>query len=157
MCIRDRLKIGLFGLLFTTPVQADTIEIMHFWVSDSESAAIDVFAQAYQNNGDTWIEDRQPNRLALHDNAYDRLREGFPPTAMQWSVAPDLYDMVHSGVSTHVNDVAPAELINRINPLVRETLDFDGNLAAVPVGLHGNNWSYYNTDCLLYTSDAADE
>ena len=139
-------RIGLLGLLFTTPVQADTIEIMHFWVSDSEAAAIDVFAQAYQNNGDTWIEDRQPNRLALHDNAYARLREGFPPTAMQWSVAPDLYDMVQSGVSTHVNDVAPTELINRINPLVCETLDFDGNLAAVPVGLHGNNWSYYNTN-----------
>ena len=139
-------RIGFLGLIFTTPVQADTIEIMHFWVSDNEAAAFDVFAQSYQNNGDTWIEDRQPNRLTLQDNAYARLREGFPPTAIQWTVAPDLYDMVQSGVSIPVNDVVPAELINRINPLVRETLDFDGNLAAVPVGLHGNNWSYYNTD-----------
>lgn len=137
---------ALVGLWLGTMANAETIEIMHFWVSDSESAALDVFATSYREGGGEWLEDLQPNAGALFDSAYSRIREGFPPTAMQWLVASDLGDMLDSGVIVPVEHFSSAEALAGLYPFIDAAVRFNGQIAAIPVGLHGNNWVYYNKE-----------
>ncbi|MEM6939558.1 MAG: ABC transporter substrate-binding protein [Pseudomonadota bacterium] len=143
-----RLVSAAFAACLATSAQANTIEIMHFWVSRSESAALSVFAEHFERDGGRWIEDPQPNAATLSEEGFARIREGFPPSAMQWAVSPDLGDLVTAGITVPLAEVADPESIARLAPFILEPLTFDGQIAALPIGLHGNNWSFYNAETM---------
>lgn len=123
--------------------QATTIEIMHHWRSLSESGALAVFEDAYRNQGGEWIEDIQPNQATHNERTFQRLRDGFPPTVSQ-SQATGLQEFVRSGVLSTLEDLVPEETLSRISPELRELITFNGQTAAVPITVHGSNWTYYN-------------
>lgn len=124
--------------------QANTIEIMHHWISMSESSALAVFEEAYVAQGGTWIEDRQPNQATHNAQAFERLRDGFPPTTSQ-SQATGLMEFYRAGVLTTLEELVDETALAGIAPELRRLITFDGQTAAVPITVHGSNWTYYNS------------
>lgn len=128
-------------------VNANTIEIMHHWLSLSESSALQVFEDAYTARGGDWIEDRQPNQATHNKRGFERLRDGFPPTTMQ-SQATGLQEFYRSGVLTTLEELVDETDLAGIAPELRELITFDQKTAAVPVTVHGSNWIYYNQNIM---------
>lgn len=142
------LPIAFAAVLCASGAGANTIEIMHFWISDSEASALSVFSEAYTAGGGTWFEDPQPNWAALSDRVYQRLREGFPPTAAQWLGSSEIHQVFTSGVLTAVNDLVGPDSTDRVWPEILPLVSVEGQIAAVPITIHGNNWSYYNAEII---------
>lgn len=147
------MKPAWLAIVATTSIaaapaaQANTIEIMHHWLSLSESSALEVFEDAYVARGGTWIEDRQPNQATHNETAFERLRDGFPPTVSQ-SQATGLYEFHRSGVVTPLEDLVEESALSQIAPELRSLITFDGQTAAVPITVHGSNWTYYNREIM---------
>ncbi len=130
-------------------VQADEIEIMHFWSSQSERNALDVFARAYEaDNGGIWIEDVQADYAMMRDEGFTRLTNGTAPTAIFWQASPEMQRILDAGVITPIDDLVSRELIETIHPDLRGAVNFNGTTAALPVNVHGSNWAYYSTDIM---------
>ena len=135
------------SLLVPLPVQANTIEIMHHWLSMSESGALRVFEEAYVAHEGTWIEDRQPDQATHNKRAFERLRGGFPPTSVQ-SQATGVAEFFRSGVLTSLEELVDEDTLSGIAPDLRALVTFNGQTAAVPITVHGSNWTYYNRDIM---------
>lgn len=141
-----RKSTFLLGLLLalTGPAKAVTIEVMHWWVSESEAGALSVFSDAYTAQGGIWIDSPSVDQRTMTDSLYERLRHGFPPSAVQWHATSQLSELYRSGVLAPVDAASMAH----VRPDLLPMLQVDGVVAALPIGLHGTNWSYYNADIM---------
>lgn len=141
-----RKTVLLFGLIssLAAPAKPNTIEVMHWWVSESEAGALSVLSDAYTAQGGTWIDAPFAGQDVLTDALYARLRDGFPPSAVQWHATSQLGELYRSGVLASIDLAALTNLRSDILPM----LLVDNELAAVPIGLHGFNWSYYNAEIM---------
>lgn len=140
---------ALATLISTSPMvafaDATTVEVLHFWTTPNEVAALNVFADAYREKGGEWFDVPNQDIAAMRRTAIRRIAEEFPPTAMQWHAGLELADLLELGIIHAVDDVVDGgEAFDAILPAVRAHVDVDGNLAAVPVGVHGENWAWYN-------------
>ena len=126
--------------------QAQTIEVMHYWTAPGETAALDVFADAYRKKGGAWDHVGVPTKLTMRRRAIERILMGFPPTAAQWHAGPELDELYALGLVRPLDEVADADALRAaLQPAVIEAISHGGVLAALPVGIHGSNWAWYNT------------
>jgi len=124
---------------------AQSIEVMHFWVSAGETEALEVFADAFRENGGEWAQVAAPTMLSMRRRAIERIVMGFPPTAIQWHAGPELDELLTLDLIRPLDDVTDADdLRSRLNTAVVDAVTRDGTLAALPVGIHGENWAWYN-------------
>ena len=127
------------------PAHAQSIEVMHYWTSPGETEALNIFADAYTQNGGAWEQVGVPTKLSMRRRAIERIVMGFPPTAAQWHAGPELDELFSLGLVSPMDDVAdPEALRGHLQPAVIEAITRDGVLAALPVGIHGVNWAWYN-------------
>jgi glucose/mannose transport system substrate-binding protein len=140
----------LFGAVALTAMvggqaAAQQAEVIHWWTSGGESAAIQVFADMYEAQGGEWID----TAIAGGENARaagtNRIVGGDPPTAMQFNTGKQFDDLVAQGMLNDLDAVATAGKWAEFLPktLVDATTR-DGKFYAVPVNVHGENWLFYN-------------
>ena len=129
--------------------EGPVLEIVHFWKSESERKALNVIADRYRALGGEWIERKYPRRESLREQVLVRLRDGFPPMAIQWNpVLEPLNDIHNAGLLTALESLASNKLLNVISPQVRELVSVDGDTVALPVSMHSVNSAYYNRSIL---------
>jgi glucose/mannose transport system substrate-binding protein len=124
-------------------------EVMHWWTSAGESAAVRVFANAYNQAGGQWVD----NAIAGGETAIaaeiSRVTGGDPPTAMQLPTGKQLDDLVAQNLLSNLDDLAAAENFNKILPDVFvKAITYNGHVYALPVNNHGHNWVWYNKSVL---------
>jgi len=124
-------------------------EVMHWWTSAGESAAVRVFANAFDQAGGQWVD----NAIAGGETAIaaeiSRVTGGDPPTAMQLPTGKQLDDLVAQHLLSNIDDLAAAENFNKILPDVFvKAITYDGHVYALPVNDHGHNWVWYNKSVL---------
>ncbi len=120
-------------------------EVMHWWTSAGESAAVKQLADAYNSAGGQWVD----NAIAGSENAIpaamSRITGGNPPTAMQMTMGKLLDDLVAQGLITNIDDVAKEENFAKILPdTFLKAVTYNGHVYAVPVNNDGQNWLWYN-------------
>jgi glucose/mannose transport system substrate-binding protein len=134
--------------LSTAPVAAAPLkaEVLHWWTSGGESAAVKQFADAFTKAGGEWID----TAIAVGENAraagINRIVGGDPPTAMQFNTGKQFDDLIAQGLLRPMDEIAEREGWKDVLPeAFLKSVTRDGHVYAVPVNNHGQNWLWYST------------
>jgi len=138
--------IALAGLpAATASAEELKAEVLHWWTSGGESAAVKQFADQFNKAGGVWID----TAIAVGENAraagVNRIVGGNPPTAMQFNTGKQFDDLIKQGLLSNLDDVAEEDHWKEILPKAfLDSVTRDGHIYAVPVNNHGQNWLWYN-------------
>ncbi len=139
------IAVLLLGLVAFSAT-AGEVEVLHWWTSGGEAAAVAVLKQLLEKEGHTWIDFAVAGGGG--DNAMTTLKSralaGNPPTAAQVK-GPQIQLWGDEGVLTNLDDVARAEKWDSLLPkVVADIMKYDGHYVAVPVNVHRINWMWCN-------------
>lgn len=145
-----RLIVILFSFLlpFTfASAKAMEAEVVHWWVSGGEQAAISKFAEAWQDMGGTWIDTAITGGENARGTTINRIIGGNPPTAAQFNISKQFVDLVEQGQLQSLEEVASAEgWRDFIYPKqLIDICEFEGEFYCVPVNIHSSQWFWTNT------------
>ena len=124
-------------------------EVIHWWTSGGESAAVKVFADQFTKAGGVWVDNAIAGGPNARTAAINRTVSGNPPAAMQFNTGKQFDELVEGGLLTDVDAVATENKWRSFMPeAIVKTTSRDGRMYAVPVNIHGQNWLFYNTAVL---------
>jgi glucose/mannose transport system substrate-binding protein len=125
-------------------------EVIHWWTSGGESAAVKVFADAFTEAGGTWIDNAVAGGVNARTAGINRIVGGDPPTAMQFNTGLQFDEIVSNGFLRDLEDIAQAGKWRDVLPdAIVQATNREGKFYAVPVNIHGQNWLWYNTKVLM--------
>jgi glucose/mannose transport system substrate-binding protein len=120
-------------------------EVIHWWTSGGESAAVKVFADQFTKAGGVWIDSAVAGGVNARTAAINRTIGGNPPTAMQFNTGKQFDELVEGNLLTDVEAVANENKWRGIMPeAIVRAASRNGRMYAVPVNIHGQNWLFYN-------------
>ena len=124
-------------------------EVIHWWTSGGESAAVKVFADAFTKAGGTWVDNAIEGGVNARTAGINRIVGGDPPTAMQFNTGLQFDEIVGNGLLRDLEDVAEAGKWRDVLPeAIVQATNREGKFYAVPVNINGQNWLWYNTKVL---------
>ena len=124
-------------------------EVIHWWTSGGESAAVKVFADQFGAAGGTWVDTAIAGGANARTAAINRTVGGDPPTAMQFNTGKQFDDLVENDLLANVDAQEAAQNWNTILPAAFvQAVTRNGHAYAVPVNIHGQNWLFYSTAAL---------
>jgi glucose/mannose transport system substrate-binding protein len=120
-------------------------EVIHWWTSGGESAALKVFADQFTKAGGTWIDSAVAGGANARTAAINRTVGGNPPTAMQFNTGKQFDDLVENNLLADVEGAAVEGNWKSVIPeAILNATTRRGKMYAVPVNIHGQNWVWYN-------------
>ncbi|MGD9507523.1 MAG: ABC transporter substrate-binding protein [Geminicoccaceae bacterium] len=120
-------------------------EVLHWWTSGGESAAVKVLADQFQAVGGTWIDTAIAGGQNARTAGINRIVGGNPPTAMQFNTGKQFDELVSNELLRDIEQVAQEGKWRDVLPAaITEATTRDGKFYAVPVNIHGINWLWYN-------------
>jgi glucose/mannose transport system substrate-binding protein len=135
-------------VLVSSGVQAQQMkaEVLHWWTSAGESAAVKVFADQFTKSGGTWVDNAIAGGANARAAAINRMVGGNPPTMSMFNTGKQFDELVSNDLLRDVEKQAQAGKWREImpKPIVDATVR-SGKFYAVPVNIHGQNWLFYNT------------
>lgn len=126
------------------------VEVLHWWTSGGEAAALDVLKKNLEAKGITWAD--MPVAGGGGEQAMTALRArvtaGNAPTAVQM-LGFDILDWAQQGVVADLNDVATEEGWDAVVPdALKQFSKYEGTWIAAPVNVHSTNWVWINKAAL---------
>ena len=133
-----------------TQVLADDVDVLHWWTSGGEAAAVGVLKDDLAGKGVGWKD--MPIAGGGGDAAMTTLKArvtaGNAPTAVQM-LGFDIQDWAAQGALANLNDVAAAEGWDAVVPAALQAFSkYDGNWVASPVNVHSTNWVWISKSAL---------
>src|SRR5450631_882291 len=104
------------ALLASAAAHAQKAEVIHWWTSGGESAAVKVLADAYSQAGGTWVDAAVAGGEAARAAAINRIAGGNPPTAAQFNTSKQYHDIIAEGMLNDIDVVAAKENWDKILP-----------------------------------------
>jgi len=143
--IAAAVTLGLSGA-----AQAEDVEVLHWWTSGGEAAALDVLKQNLEEEGVGWQD--MPVAGGGGEAAMTALRArvtaGNAPTAVQM-LGFDITDWANEGALGDLNSVASEEGWDEVVPDALQSFSkHDGQWIAAPVNVHSTNWIWINKEAL---------
>ena len=124
---------------------APKAEVLHWWTSAGESAAVKVFADAFKASGGVWIDTAIAVGEQARSVAVNRIAGGTPPTAAQFNTSRQFLDLVEQGMLTDLDEVAKRENWDKALPEpVLAAIKVQGHYYAAPVNIHMPTWFWYS-------------
>jgi glucose/mannose transport system substrate-binding protein len=124
-------------------------EVMHWWTSPGEAAAVHECVQAFNNAGGQWVDVPIVGGTNAIPAEISRVSGGDPPTAMQLPLGKQLDDLVPQNRLANLDDLAAADNFKAILPDVfLKAATYNGHVYALPINNHGHNWLWYNNAVL---------
>ena len=125
---------------------AGDVEVLHWWTSGGEAAALNVLKQDLEGQGIGWLD--MPVAGGGGGNAMTVLRArvtaGNAPTAVQM-LGFDILDWAREGALANLNDIAAAEGWDDVVPEALQAFaKHDGKWISAPVNVHSTNWVWAN-------------
>ena len=143
------LGLAVSAALLSSPALAAEplkAEVIHWWTSGGEAAAVKVFADAYDANGGQWVDSAIAGGDAARTAGINRIVGGNPPTMMQFNTGKQLDELVKNGLLANLDAEAAAGKWKDVLPkAILAASTRDGHFYALPVNIHGQNWLWYNT------------
>src|SRR5215475_7553977 len=78
-------------------------EVIHWWTSGGESAAVQVFAEQFRGAGGTWVDTAIAGGANARTAAINRTIGGNPPTATQFNTGKQFDDLVDNDLLASVD------------------------------------------------------
>ena len=135
------MKLSLTGvstaiaLLLSNQAFAQTAEVMHYWTSGSEAAAIKVIADDVAKKGGTWKDSPVTGYEAARAAVLSRLAGGDAPTSMVVDLG-EIKPLVEQGVLAPIDNIASTKGWQTFLPkLVVDKASVDGHLYAAGAGV----------------------
>ena len=124
----------------------DEVEVLHWWTSGGEAAALNVLRGDLEAGGVSWQD--MPVAGGGGGQAMTVLRArvtaGNPPTAVQM-LGYDILDWAELGVLANLNALAEQENWDEVVPDALQAFSrYDGTWIAAPVNVHSTNWVWAN-------------
>ena len=143
------LVVLMAGIGLAGGAQAQKAEVIHWWTSGGESAAIKVFAAAYTKAGGTWVDSAVAGGDAARASALSRIAGGNPPTAAQFNTSKQYFDVVEEGLLNNIDAVAVKENWDRLLPApLLKLVKVKGHYYAAPINIHNPTWFWYSKAAL---------
>ncbi|MCP4318105.1 MAG: carbohydrate ABC transporter substrate-binding protein [Hyphomicrobiales bacterium] len=140
--------ISAFAVLAasTSFAHAGDVEVLHWWTSGGEAAALNVLKEDLESQGIGWQD--MPVAGGGGTQAMTVLRarvtSGNAPTAVQM-LGFDITDWAKEGALANLNDIAAAEGWDSVVPeALQKFSKNDGQWVAAPVNVHSTNWVWAN-------------
>ena len=143
--------VAMAALAATTSLsKAGDVEVLHWWTSGGEAAALNVLKQDLEKQGIGWQD--MPVAGGGGTQAMTVLRArvtaGNAPTAVQM-LGFDITDWAKESALANLNDVAAAEGWDAVVPeALQKFSKYDGQWVASPVNVHSTNWVWANKSIL---------
>jgi glucose/mannose transport system substrate-binding protein len=124
----------------------EQVEVLHWWTSGGEAAALNVLKEDLQTQGIGWLD--MPVAGGGGEGAMTVLRArvtaGSPPTAVQM-LGFDILDWAAEGALGNLDEVAAAEGWDAVVPAALQGFaKYDGHWVSAPVNVHSTNWVWAN-------------
>lgn len=131
-------------------ISAHGVEVLHWWTSGGEAAALAALRNAAQKQGLAWED--SPIAGGGGEQAMRTLRArvnaGMPPTAVH-VMGLDVHEWARKGLLANLNDVAARENWDAVvPPALHRFSKYNGQWVAVPVNVHSYNWVWANAQVL---------
>ncbi|OOG72120.1 putative sugar-binding periplasmic protein [Ensifer sp. M14] len=129
---------------------AENVEVLHWWTSGGEAAALDVLKKDLEGKGISWTD--MPVAGGGGTEAMTVLRarvtSGNAPTAVQM-LGFDILDWAKEGALGNLDDTASKEGWDKVIPTALQQFSkYDGHWIAAPVNVHSTNWVWINKAAL---------
>ena len=133
------------GMGLTAHAAGPKAEVIHWWTSGGESAAVKKFSQAYTAAGGTWVDTAIAGSEQARSVALNRIVGGNPPTAAQFNTSKQFLDLVDGGMLNSLDDVAARDGWDKFLPEpVLNAVRVKGHYYAAPVSIHMPTWFWYS-------------
>jgi glucose/mannose transport system substrate-binding protein len=148
----SKLSALAFAIAVTTvgAAKADPLkaEVMHWWTTGSEAAALKTLVDAYNKSGGEWVDHAVPDSESALAAATSSIVGGSPPAALQFNAGQQFADLVAQDYLTDLTPYAEAGKWSEVlPPALLAAVTYQGKPYAIPVDNHGENW--------MWTSNAA--
>ena len=144
--------LGTALACLATPVQAaEKAEVLHWWTSGSESAAVNEFKKAFTAAGGEWTDAAVAGGGGETARAVgiNRIIGGNPTTAMQFNTSQQFYELIDKGLLQPLDAVAAKDNWAKvINPVIYNAVSKNGHVYAAPVNIHSNVWLWFSPAAL---------
>jgi glucose/mannose transport system substrate-binding protein len=145
--LKKTMIASALAFLAGTGVQAagTKAEVIHWWTSGGESAAVKVFSEAYTSTGGVWVDTAVALGEQARSVAINRIVGGNPPTMAQFNTSKQFLDIVEQGMLNNVDDVAIRDGWDKFLPeTVLNVVKVKGHYYAAPVNIHMPTWFWYS-------------
>jgi glucose/mannose transport system substrate-binding protein len=141
---------GAFGFAGASFAADNSVEVLHWWTSGGEAAALNVLKGNLEKQGIKWND--MPvaggGGEAAMTAVRARVTAGNPPTAVQM-LGFDITDWGKQGVVADLNAVAAKEGWDKTVPAALQKFSkYNGKWIAAPVNVHSTNWVWANKEVL---------
>ncbi len=146
MLKRTKAALTVALMASSTMVAAEDVEVLHWWTSGGEAAALKVLKQDLEGQGIGWTD--MPVAGGGGEQAMTVLRArvtaGNAPTAVQ-GLGFDILDWGNQGALADLNAVAAKEGWDDVVPdALKSFAKVDGKWVSAPVNVHSTNWVWAN-------------
>lgn len=139
------ILVATLGLLTSVHAAGPKAEVIHWWTSGGESAAVRKFSEAYTAAGGVWVDTAIAVGEQARSVAVNRIVGGNPPTAAQFNTTKQFLDLVEQGMLNNVDDVAARDGWDKFLPeTVLNVVRVKGHFYAAPVNIHMPTWFWYS-------------
>lgn len=145
------------SLLVALPAIAQKAEVIHWWTSGGESAAIKEVAEAYNKAGGTWVDSAVAGGEPARAAAISRIVGGKPPVAAQFNTSKQYHDLIADDLLASMDEVAAKEGWDKLLPApIINAIKVKGHYYAVPINIHMPAWIFYSKAVLAKAGVAAE-
>lgn len=130
-------------MMSTTAITATELEVMHWWTSGGEAAAVAEFAKAFDASGDTWVDGAIAGGGGVaRPVMISRIVGGDPMGAFQFNHGRQAEELVEADLMLDLTEVAEAEgWRDFIHPVsLLDACTVDGRVYCAPVNIHSWQW-----------------
>jgi len=137
--------VSAFVLLGTTAfASAAKVEVIHWWTSGGEQAAVSVFAKEFDAGGDIWVDTAIAGGANARAAVMQRILGGDPPGAAQFNPGRQYEELISNGLLLDLTDLATEQGWRDFirPPSILAACEKDGRVWCVPVNIHSWQWGW---------------
>lgn len=133
------------AMVTASGAHATDLEVMHWWTSGGEAAAVSKFAEAWTDTGNVWVDGAiAGGGDTARPIMVSRIIGGDPPAAFQFNHGRQAEELIEAGLLLDLTDVAEAEgwadIVNP--PTLLDACTLDGRIYCAPVNIHSWQWMW---------------
>ncbi len=147
---KNLIALSIAAALVTPTMAQESVEVLHWWTSGGEAAALGVLKGNLEKQGVKWND--MPVAGGGGEQAMTAVRarvtSGNPPTAVQM-LGYDIQDWGKQGALADLNSIAAKEGWDKTVPAALQNFSkYNGVWVAAPVNVHSTNWVWANKEVL---------
>ncbi|MBW8844772.1 MAG: carbohydrate ABC transporter substrate-binding protein [Burkholderiales bacterium] len=129
------------SLLAATAQAGPQADVVHWWTSPGETAAMHALADAYRAAGGQWrdlavVASEQARAVVM-----ERLKAGNPPMAAQFNPSQPLRELARQGQLNALDDIAEqGHWAQTLPAVLLDAVRVDGHIYAAPLSIHMPAW-----------------